>query len=186
MTVAVGAGAAVNGERIARIERYVRDIADFPKPGIVFKDWLPLLGEPAAFADAVDLLCEPFRGERIDQVLAIEARGFLLGIPIAMQLGAGFVPVRKQGKLPYDTYGVTYELEYGTGTLEMHVDAVFAGHRPLIVDDLLATGGTAAATAKLAHRAKAEVVGCAFLIELDFLAGRPKLGVERVHSLIHY
>ena len=172
--------------RIARIESFVRDIHDFPKPGIVFKDWLPLLAQPAAFADAIALLCDPFRAERIDQVLAIEARGFLIGIPIAMQLGAGFVPVRKQGKLPYDTYGVTYELEYGTDTLEMHVDAVFAGQRLLIVDDLLATGGTAAATVQLARRARAEVVGCAFLIELDFLRGRPRLGVERVHTLIHY
>ena len=172
--------------RIERIQSYVRDILDFPKPGIVFKDWLPLLAQPAAFADAITLLADPFRGDRIDQVLAIEARGFLIGIPIAMQLGAGFVPVRKQGKLPYDTYGVTYELEYGTDTLEMHVDAVFAGQRLLIVDDLLATGGTAAATVQLARRAEAEVVGCAFLIELDVLKGRPRLGSERVHTLIHY
>jgi adenine phosphoribosyltransferase len=172
--------------RIERIESYVRDILDFPKPGIVFKDWMPLLAEPAAFADAIALLCEPFRGDRIDQVLAIEARGFLLGIPIAMQLAAGFVPVRKKGKLPYDTYGITYELEYGTDTLEMHTDAVFAGQRLLVVDDLLATGGTAAATVQLAERAKAEVVGCAFLIELTALAGRARLGVDDVHVLLRY
>jgi adenine phosphoribosyltransferase len=173
-------------QRIDRVKRFVRDIADFPKPGIVFKDWLPLLADPEAFADAVALLAEPFRNERIDQVLGMEARGFLLGIPIAMQLGAGFVPVRKKGKLPYDTYGVTYELEYGTDTLEMHVDAVLQGQRILIVDDLLATGGTAAATVELVGKARGDVIGCAFLIELDFLDGRARLGVDRVHSLIRY
>ena len=173
-------------ERIERIERHIRDIEDFPKPGIVFKDWMPMLNDPQALTDAVALMCEPFRGERVDQVLGMEARGFLLGVPIAMALGAGFVPVRKPGKLPYDTYGVTYELEYGTDTLEMHVDAVLEGHRILIVDDLLATGGTAAATVELVEKARAEVVACAFLIELDFLDGRPRLGVDRVHSLIRY
>lgn len=173
-------------QRIERVKRFVRDIADFPKPGIVFKDWMPLLADPAVFADAVSLVAEPFRNDRIDQVLGMEARGFLLGLPIAMQLGAGFVPVRKKGKLPYDTYGVTYDLEYGTDTLEMHVDAVLQGQRILIVDDLLATGGTAAATVELVGKARGDVVGCAFLIELEFLAGRPRLGVERVHSLIHY
>jgi len=174
------------GDRIERVERHVREIPDFPKPGIVFKDWLPLLGQPADFKAAVDLVAEPFRADGVDQVLGMEARGFLLGLPVAMALGAGFVPVRKKGKLPYDTYGVTYELEYGTDTLEMHVDAVLAGQRVLIVDDLLATGGTAAATVQLVRSASAEIVGAAFLIELDFLAGRKRLGVDRVHSLIHY
>lgn len=173
-------------QRIERVKSFVRDIAGFPKPGIVFKDWMPLLADPVVFAEAVSLIARPFRDDRIDQVLGMEARGFLIGLPIAMQLGAGFVPVRKQGKLPYDTYGVTYDLEYGSDTLEMHVDAVLEGQRILIVDDLLATGGTAAATVELVGKARGEVVGCAFLIELDFLAGRPRLGVERVHSLIHY
>lgn len=173
-------------QRVERVKRYVRDIADFPKPGIVFKDWMPLLADPEAFADAVALTADPFRNERIDQVLGMEARGFLLGIPIAMQLGAGFVPVRKKGKLPYDTYGVTYELEYGTDTLEIHVDAVLQGQRILIVDDLLATGGTAAATVELVGKARGDVIGCAFLIELDFLDGRARLGVDRVHSVIRY
>jgi len=173
-------------QRIERVKRFVRDIADFPKPGIVFKDWMPLLADPGAFADAVAMVAEPFRNERIDQVLGMEARGFLLGIPIAMQLGAGFVPVRKKGKLPYDTYGVTYELEYGTDTLEIHVDAVLEGQRILVVDDLLATGGTAAATVELVGKARGDVIGCAFLIELDFLGGRARLGVDRVHSVIRY
>ncbi len=173
-------------QRIERVKSFVRDVPDFPKPGILFKDWMPLLSDPGAFADAVSLVADPFRNDRIDQVLGMEARGFLIGLPIAMQLGAGFVPVRKQGKLPYDTYGVTYELEYGTDTLEIHVDAVLQGQRILIVDDLLATGGTAAATVELVGQARGEVVGCAFLIELDFLGGRPRLGVDRVNSLIHY
>lgn len=173
-------------DRVENVKRYIRDIPDFPKPGIVFKDWLPLLGHPAAWKDTVDLVAEPFRGEKIDHVLGMEARGFLIGLPIAMQLDAGFVPVRKKGKLPYDTYGVTYALEYGTDTLEMHVDAVLAGQRILIVDDLLATGGTAAATVALAREARADVVGCAFLIELEALGGRPRLGVEKVHCVIHF
>jgi len=172
--------------RIARIERFVRDVPDFPKPGIVFKDWMPLLGDPGAFRDVIALMAEPFRDEKVDHVLGMEARGFLLGLPIAMELHAGFVPVRKKGKLPSDTLGISYELEYGTDTLEMQVDAILGGHRLLIVDDLLATGGTAAATVALAERAGGEVVGCTFLIELDFLQARPKLGVEPVHSLLHY
>jgi adenine phosphoribosyltransferase len=171
---------------IERLRGLVRDIPDFPRPGIIFRDWMPLLGEIDALRDAVALLCEPFRGERIDQVLGIEARGFLLGIPVALELGAGFVPVRKAGKLPYETFDVSYELEYGTDTLEMHVDAVLDSHRILLIDDLLATGGTAAATVELVRKAGGDVVACAFLIELDGLGARDRLGVERVHSLMQY
>jgi len=173
-------------QTMERLEALVREIPDFPKPGIVFRDWMPLLGDVDALRDAVALLCEPFRGEPIDQVLGVEARGFLLGIPVAMELGAGFVPVRKAGKLPYETFDVHYELEYGTDTLEMHVDAVLDGHRVLLIDDLLATGGTAAAAAELVRKAGGDAVACAFLIELDALEGRKRLGVERVHSLMHY
>ena len=173
-------------QRIARIERRIRDVVDFPKPGIVFKDWTPMLGDPEALRDAVALLAEPFRDEGIDHVVGMEARGFLLGVPLALELSAGFVPVRKPGKLPSETHTVDYELEYGSDTLEMHTDAVKAGQRVLIVDDLLATGGTAGATVKLVEHSQGEVVACAFLIELDFLSGRENLPAGRVHSVLHY
>ena len=173
-------------DRLESIQRFIRDIDDFPKPGIVFKDWTPILAEPAAFEDVIDLLAEPFYDKGIDQVLGMEARGFLLGVPVAMRLGAGFVPVRKPGKLPYDTYDVTYDLEYGTDTLEMHTDALTSGHRVLIVDDLLATGGTASATVELIKKTGGEIVACAFLIELDYLDGRERLDVDEVYSLLHY
>jgi adenine phosphoribosyltransferase len=171
---------------VQRIEGAIRDIHDFPKPGIVFKDWMPLLAQPELLKIAVDLLAEPFREAQIDHVLGMEARGFLLGVPVAMALGAGFVPVRKPGKLPYDTYDVTYDLEYGTDSLEMHTDALVPGQRVLVLDDLLATGGTGAATMELIRKTGAEVIACAFLVELDFLAGRERLGVDWVHSVIHY
>ena len=173
-------------QRIARIERRIRDVVDFPKPGIVFKDWMPMLGDPEALRDAVALLAEPFRDEGIDHVVGMEARGFLLGVPLALELSAGFVPVRKPGKLPSETHTVDYELEYGSDTLEIHADAVESGQRVLIVDDLLATGGTAGATVKLVERLKGQVVACVFLIELDFLSGRANLPECRVHSVLHY
>ena len=173
-------------QRLDGIKRRIRDVPDFPKPGIVFKDWMPLLSDPVALRDAVALLAEPFQNERIDQVVGMEARGFLLGVPLALELSAGFVPVRKPGKLPSETHAVDYELEYGSDTLEMHTDSLQAGQRILIVDDLLATGGTAGATVQLVKRAKGHVVACVFLIELDFLAGRNKLPVDRVHSVLHY
>ncbi len=173
-------------ERIDRLESFIREIVDFPKPGIRFKDWTPLLGDASALGDAVAALAEPFRSDGIDQVLGTEARGFLLGVPVALALGAGFVPVRKQGKLPHETFGVTYDLEYGSDTVEMHVDAVIRGQRVLVLDDLLATGGTAAATVALARKAGAEIAACAFLIELDALGGRKLLSVDRIHSLIKY
>lgn len=173
-------------QRIDDLSSFIREIEDFPKPGINFKDWTPLLGNARALRGAIAALAEPFRNDGIEQVLGTEARGFLLGVPVAIELGVGFVPVRKQGKLPHETFGVTYDLEYGTDTVEMHTDAVIEGQRVLVLDDLLATGGTAAATVELARRAGAEVAACAFLIELDFLEGRKLLGVDRIHSLINY
>jgi adenine phosphoribosyltransferase len=168
------------------LRRFIRDVPDFPKPGILFRDVTPLLGDRDALRAAVRSLADPFRGDRVDQVLGVESRGFVLGAPVALELGAGFAMVRKQGKLPYETRRVTYDLEYGTDTVEMHVDAVRPGQRVLLVDDLIATGGTAAAAVRLAREAGADVVGCAFLIELSGLAGRPRLGVERVHVLLDY
>lgn len=164
----------------------IRDIPDFPKPGILFKDITPLLADARGFRVAIDRLAEPFVGQHVDKVVGIESRGFFLGGPLALALGAGLVIVRKKGKLPWKTREVTYELEYGTDTVEMHVDAVAPGQRVLVVDDLVATGGTAAATVKLIREAGGEVVACTFLVELGALEGRSKLGVERVHSLLHY
>jgi adenine phosphoribosyltransferase len=168
------------------LRRFVRDVPDFPKPGILFRDVTPLLGDREALPAAIEALAAPFRNDGIQQVLGIESRGFVLGTPVALALGTGFTLVRKKGKLPYETRSVTYDLEYGTDTVEMHTDAVRPGQRVLIVDDLIATGGTAAAAVKLAREAGAEVVACAFLIELEFLAGRRNLGVERVHVVMNY
>jgi adenine phosphoribosyltransferase len=167
------------------LQRHVRDIPDFPKPGIVFKDITPLLADRTAFRSAVDRIAEHFRG-RVDVVLGIESRGFILGAPVAYALGTGVALVRKPGKLPWQTHSASYDLEYGTDRLEIHHDA-FAGHRRiLVVDDLLATGGTAAAAVELATRCGGEVVGCAFLIELSFLGGRARLRGPEVLSLIAY
>ena len=168
------------------LRRYVRDVPDFPKPGILFRDVTPLLADREALPAAIEALAAPFRSEGIEQVLGIESRGFVLGVPVALALGTGFTMVRKKGKLPYETRRVTYDLEYGTDTVEMHADALKPGQRVLLVDDLIATGGTAAATVRLAREAGAQVVACAFLIELGFLAGRSKLGVERVHVVMQY
>lgn len=164
----------------------IRDVADFPKPGIIFKDITPLLGDPAAFRQAVDQLAEPFRGAGVELVVAAEARGFIFGGAVACELGAGFVPVRKPGKLPHETAEETYELEYGTDALEIHTDAVRPGQRVLLLDDLLATGGTMLATVRLVEKLGAEVVGIVFLIELSFLAGREKLKDYRLVTLIQY
>lgn len=164
----------------------IRSIPDFPKPGIMFRDITTLLKGPAALQAAVDVLVEPFAGDEIDVVLAAEARGFILGGAVACRLGAGFVPVRKPGKLPAETLERTYELEYGTDTLAVHRDAVAPGDRVLVLDDLLATGGTAKACCDLVEEMGGEVVACAFLIELSFLGGREKLGGRRVVALIDY
>jgi adenine phosphoribosyltransferase len=168
------------------LRRYVRDVPDFPKPGILFRDVTPLLGAREALPAAVEAIAAPFRQEGIDQVLGIESRGFVLGAPVAIALGTGFTMVRKQGKLPYETRSVTYDLEYGTDTVEMHTDAVRPGQRVLLVDDLIATGGTAGAAIRLARDAGAHVIAAAFLIELKGLGGRAKLGVDRVHAVLDY
>jgi adenine phosphoribosyltransferase len=169
-----------------RLESLIRPIRNFPKPGIVFRDITPLLANPLAMRFAVHQLVHPFIGEPIDIVAGMEARGFIFGALCAQELGAGFVPLRKPGKLPHRTQSVSYALEYGENSLEVHVDALGHGHRVLLVDDLIATGGTAAASCALVERLGGTVVGCAFLIELDALAGRDALAGHRVHTLLHF
>ena len=173
-----------NLEEILRAK--VRDIPDFPKPGIVFKDITPLLADEVAFSSVIDEIVVSFGRGTIDKVVGIEARGFIVASPVAYHFGAGFVPVRKSGKLPWDTVGETYELEYGEETLEIHKDAILPGERVAIVDDVLATGGTAAATAKLVEGLGGKVQGMAFLIELGFLNGRDRLADYEILSLITY
>jgi adenine phosphoribosyltransferase len=168
------------------LRAHIRDIPDFPKPGIVFKDITPLLLDPRALDAAVGTLAEWARPRDIDLVLAAEARGFILGAALARELGVGFVPARKPGKLPFDTVSAEYILEYGVDALEMHADALADGARVLLHDDLLATGGTARALAQLAEGRGAVIAGCAFLVELSFLAGREQLADYDVHSLIAY
>jgi len=168
------------------IYQAIRDVPDFPKPGIMFKDITPLLLDPGRFRRALELMTAPFEGSKVRRVVSIESRGFLLGAPIALLLDAGLVPIRKPGKLPGARGRVEYALEYGTDALEMHRDAVGQGDRVLIVDDVLATGGTAEAAAKLVRAHGAQVVGFTFLIELDFLKGRERLRNERVEALLHY
>ena len=171
---------------IASIRGAIRDIPDFPKPGIVFKDITPLLSNGQLFGRTIDILADRYRSQKIDAVLGIESRGFIIGAALAYKLGAGFCIVRKPGKLPYDTHSASYQLEYGTDSLEIHVDALPARARVIIVDDLIATGGTAAATAQLVSRVGGTVVECAFVIELSFLNGREKLKPHAVFSLLQY
>ncbi len=172
-------------ESVAELTAHIRDIPDFPKKGIVFKDITPLLLQPLALRRALDLLAERAAGLKPELIVGIESRGFIFGVPLADRLGLGFVPVRKPGKLPYNCIRDEYSLEYGTGVLEMHSDAV-VGRRVLIVDDLLATGGTAACTARLCERQGAKVAGFSFVIELTFLCGRLALGDRPVSTLIQY
>lgn len=169
-----------------RIRELVRDVLDFPRPGIVFKDITPLIADPTAFRGTVELLAERTSGHDFDRIVGIEARGFIFGAALAYQLGKGFSPVRKPGKLPWRTDRETYSLEYGEGVLEVHEDAVEPGERVLVVDDLLATGGTAAAAAKLVERRGGEVVSLAFVVELAFLEGRKLLEGRTIHSLVSY
>jgi adenine phosphoribosyltransferase len=171
---------------IDELKRTIRDVNNFPKPGIVFKDVTPVLLDAKLFGQAVTRMAEPYRDARISRVVSIESRGFLFGAPIALELGAGLVPIRKPGKLPAATQRVEYALEYGTDALEMHDDAVQPGDRVLIVDDVLATGGTANAAAQLVGATGASVAGFSFLIELEFLKGRQRLQGRRVEALLHY
>jgi adenine phosphoribosyltransferase len=171
---------------LERLKSLVRDVPDFPQEGIVFKDITPLLADPIAFSTVIDLIVVHFGRGNVDKVVGIEARGFILASPVAYHFGAGFVPVRKKDKLPWETESADYALEYGTATLEVHRDAVTPGERVLIVDDVLATGGTAAATAQLVDRIGGKVIGIACLIELGFLNGRDKLEGHDLFSLINY
>jgi adenine phosphoribosyltransferase len=167
------------------LRRHIRDISDFPKPGILFRDITPLLADADAFHSAIDGLIAPFRG-RVDLVLGIESRGFIVGAAAAYALGTGIAVVRKPGKLPYRTHRASYELEYGTDALEIHHDALGHRARVLLIDDLLATGGTAAAAVNLVGQCGGSVAGCAFLIELTALGGRAKLAGHEIHALIAY
>jgi adenine phosphoribosyltransferase len=167
------------------LTKHIRDIPDFPKPGILFKDITPLLANGAAFRETVDRFVERYRG-KVDTVLGIESRGFILGAAVAYGLGTGVSIVRKPGKLPWKKHSATYALEYGTDTLEIHHDALQGTKRVLLIDDLLATGGTASAAIELTEKCGAQVVACAFVIELSFLQGRKRLGKHEVFSLIQY
>ncbi len=169
-----------------RLKDKIRNIPDFPEPGIQFKDITPLVKDPATLRLAVHQLMFPFLGEHITAVAGMEARGFIFGSLVAWDLGVGFVPLRKPGKLPHDVESASYELEYGSNTLEIHKDALTRADRVLLIDDLLATGGTAAASCELVQKTGADIVGCAFVIELDDLGGRERLSDYRLHSLIHY
>lgn len=169
-----------------RIESTIRDVPDFPKEGILFKDITPVLADSALLAETCEAIAEQHRALNIDAVVGMESRGFIFGVPVALSLGAAFVPARKPGKLPYQSIGYEYSLEYGTNRLELHVDAIREGQRVLVVDDLLATGGTAHATCELVRQLGGEVVGCAFVIELSFLGGREQLLPVPVNSLVTY
>jgi adenine phosphoribosyltransferase len=164
----------------------IREVPDFPKPGILFYDITTLLKDAAAYHEAIQLMLDPHREEQIDIVVGMESRGFIFSAPMAYELNVGLVPVRKLGKLPAETVSVEYALEYGSNTLEIHRDAIEAGQRVLIVDDLLATGGTVRGTIELVERLKGQVVGLAFLVELDFLKGRERLEGRRVTSVVSY
>lgn len=168
------------------LQEHIRSIPDWPKKGILFRDITPLLANPAAFAAAVDALCDGFTDTAVEYVAAVEARGFIFGAAVAKKLGVGFVPIRKKGKLPFKTESITYDLEYGTDTLEVHSDAVRPNAKVLMVDDLLATGGTMAAACKLIEKIGGQVAGIAFLIELGELAGREKLGGYKINTVILY
>lgn len=170
----------------ADFKAFIRDVPDFPEPGIVFKDITPLLADPPTFNAAVAALCEPFLSMGVTKVIGIEARGFIFAAPIAYRLGAGFVPIRKAGKLPHDIHHQEYDLEYGSDRIEVHSDSVTIDDKVLIVDDVLATGGTGAASVRLVEALDAEVVGFTVLVELGFLAGRERLSGTPIHTVVHY
>lgn len=167
------------------IKKLIRDVPDFPKPGVIFRDFTPLIADARGFAAVVDQLAEPYLG-KVDVVLGIESRGFIVGAPVAYRLGVGFAIARKPGKLPSNTVDQAYDLEYGSAALQMHLDALNGMGRVLLVDDLLATGGTAAAALQLVKKIGADVIGCAFVVELDSLKGRERLAPVNCFSLIHY
>ncbi|MHB8646288.1 MAG: adenine phosphoribosyltransferase [Thermomicrobiales bacterium] len=169
-----------------QIKQYIRDIPDFPQPGVLYRDITPLLANPAAFTEVLDALAERYRDARVEAVVAVESRGFIFGAPLAYILGVPFVTARKFGKLPYSTINVAYALEYGQAVIEMHTDALTPGQRVLIVDDLLATGGTTAATVELVEKLGGAVIGVAFVIELTFLNGRQRLRNHDLFALIQY
>ena len=168
------------------LNQYIRNIPDFPEPGIQFKDITPLIKEPRILKMSVKKLIEPFIDQKLTAVAGMEARGFIFGSLAAWELGVSFIPLRKPKKLPYDVESLSYDLEYGTAALEIHVDALDENDRVLLVDDLIATGGTAVASCKLIEKLGAQIIGCAFIVELDFLNGREKLSKYNIHSLIHY
>jgi adenine phosphoribosyltransferase len=168
------------------LSKLIRDIPDFPKPGIVFKDITPLLADPGAFSEAIRRFTEFYRDKPIDAIAAAEARGFLFAAPLALQLSKPLIPLRKPGKLPYRTYSLKYDLEYGEAELQMHTDSIARGAKVLLIDDVLATGGTMLAGAQLVEQAGGEVVGCGFLVELSFLRGREKLKPREVFSLLRF
>ncbi len=173
-------------EAAINLEKYIRSIPDWPKKGILFRDITPLLADPDAFAAAIDALSADFEGAGIEYVAAVEARGFIFGSAVAEKLKAGFIPIRKKGKLPFETESITYDLEYGTDTLEIHNDAVEKGAKVLMVDDLLATGGTMSAACKLIEKTGGQVMGIVFLIELTELAGREKIKEYKIKTIISY
>ena len=166
------------------LKTYLRDVPDFPKPGILFKDISPLLAEPKAMKHVIERMAQMVFEGQVDRIAAIDSRGFLFGAPLAVHLGVGFTPIRKRGKLPWRTNRIEYALEYGTDVLEMHQDGVQAGHRVLLVDDLLATGGTMKAACELVEGVGGKVIGCAFVVEIRALGGRAKLQPRRIHSLV--
>ena len=165
---------------------FVREIPDYPKPGILFRDITPLLADHAALSMAADAMAEPYLDSGIEMIAAAEARGFIFAAPLAMRLGAGFVPIRKPGKLPFDLHSFAYELEYGTDELQIHVDGIKPGQRVLVVDDLLATGGTMEACCRLLEKCGAEIAGCSFLIHLAQLGGEARLSPHSIHSVLTY
>lgn len=176
----------MNTDALARLRAAIRDVPDFPKPGIIFKDITPILADPGLFTLAIDVFVESCADLRVTKVVGIDARGFIFGAAVAYAMGLGFVPIRKKGKLPYESQSVSYQLEYGEAIAEMHTDALAPGERVVLVDDLLATGGTAAAAAKLIAQVGAVLVEAQFLVELGFLSGREKMGAVPVRGFLNF